>query len=161
MSEEKSIEQQYPSVELAYPIAVASYDVVTRRLDAIDGRIQATITMISTVTAAFVTISLSYGATVWSIWFAVAMFAALVALAIGMLARDAGKVVLLSPKSLRDGWLHNTNFVFMTDMIHDAAENFEVNITRVELKWKRLVQMTIAFSVELVLLAIWAATARS
>ncbi|MBK8810688.1 MAG: hypothetical protein IPN69_08140 [Acidobacteria bacterium] len=161
MSEEISIEQQYPSVELAYPIAVASYESTTRRLDAIDGRLQATLTMVSTVTAAFVTVALTYGTKIWSIWFLFAMTAAAVSIALGLFARDAGKVILLSPAALRDAWLHNPRMVFMVDLIHDAADNFNANIDRLESKWRRLVQMTIAFTFELFFLVVWTAVARS
>lgn len=152
-----TLKAQFPSTDLAYQIALTSYDAMTKRLDAIDGRIQTLLAFAATTSALVPSIGAGRGLSFASPWFIAAMILIFLAILIGSYARLGGKVNLLDPKSLYDGWLHFSEPEFKLYLIEHAAKDFEANDALLTLRWRLAVCITILFFLEAALLVVWVA----
>ena len=150
-----TLKAQFPSTNLAYEIAVSSYDGMAKRLDAIDGRIQTILAFAATTSALVPSIGAGRGLSFSSPWFVVAMALIFLAILSGAYARLGGKVSVLDPKSLYDGWLHFSEPEFKIYLIEHAAKDFEANNALLTRRWRLAVLITVLFFLEAVLLAVW------
>ena len=153
----ETLKKEFPSVDLAYPIAVASYEVAAKRLDTVDGRLQTILAFIVTVSLAVPSVAGGRGLPFGSAWFYTAVGVFLAAVALGTYARLAGKLRVLKPSNLYEGWLDLPEWTFKKDMIYFAGEDFVKNLRLVNFKWKCSVVVTILFVAEAVCLAAWVA----
>lgn len=150
------LESDYPSIKLAYPIAVESYKIAVSRFDALDTKIQ---NMMSFALTAFLIIPTvgNFNRVSFNSWlFATSMFLLIVSLTISIIARKNGRVKLLDPKAIYEGWLHLPPIQFQKDLIYFAGSDFDQTISLNERKWKmNLISLTF-FSVALLAGLLWA-----
>jgi hypothetical protein len=153
MSEELN-KATYPGVELAYPLAVSSYDVALKRFDAMDGRLQTILAFIVATSAAVPALGAGriHFQSSYFYWAVVCFVMAVIG---GTLARLLGKVRVLVPRQAFNHWLHKPDWEFKMDFINQAANDFEVNATIIERKWRCSLAITLLFFVQTAFLAAW------
>jgi hypothetical protein len=147
--------EKYPSVDVAYDIAVASFDSVAKRLDTLDGRIQTMLAFALTAILAVPTLGKARDLPLTSRWFQGAMVAVFIAISISVHARLTGKVKMLSPTQLWDGWLHLSEWQFKKDFIFFAAKAYKANTALLNRKWRLSVLSMLIFALALILLVVW------
>jgi len=153
MSEEIN-KATYPGVELAYPLAVSSYDVALKRFDAMDGRLQTILAFIVATSAAVPALGAGriHFQSPYFYWAVVCFIIAVIG---GTLARVLGKIRVLVPRQAFDHWLHKPDWEFKMDFINQAANDFEINATIIERKWRCSLAITLLFFVQTAFLAAW------
>lgn len=150
-------EIDYPSVPLAYELIPASYEMIAQRIEAVDQRVQSLQTFAVTLTVAVLVIFSPSGADLGfaTPWFPAAMAAFGSLIIVGLFARAAWQVTVVSPKELYEGWLDLPVNEFRVRSIYWAGEHFEQNVS-VVLKKSRLANvMTALFLFEAGFLLIW------
>jgi hypothetical protein len=153
---EPTLSEKFPSIDSAYEIAIASYENVTKRIDSTDGRIQTLLTFALAAYIAVPTLLKNDVASFFSWPFITSVALLAVALGFGAYARFVGKIKMLRPKSLWDGWLHLSPAQFKLDMIFFAGEDYEANVKLLEKKWNLGIASLITFALSLVFLMVWA-----
>ena len=121
------VPNKYPSVDLAYQLAVQSYDLMVKRFDAMDARIQSTIGLVVSLTVA-IPIAISTFALQYPPWLmraTVVVF--LLAIILGICARFAGKISLVSPAELHRTWIQSPEEDFKREFIRHAGTHMDAN----------------------------------
>ena len=154
-------ESDWPSVDLAYEFVAPSYDWIQRRFESVERRIQTFLAFTATLTLGLpaLVIAIEKDADFISVWFIVAMASAVLTLALGIVAKlisgNSG-IWFLSPASLYEGSLHYTELEFKKNAIHWAGQHFDANVSLINKMGRILTGMICLFSIEVVLLLIWA-----
>ena len=94
-----------------------------------------------------------------SVWFIAAMVAAVLTLALGIAAKivsGSSGIWFLSPASLYDRWLHYSEWEFKKNAIYWAGQHFNANVSRINIMGWILTGMIALFSIEVILLLVWA-----
>ena len=152
-------ELKYPSVELAYRIAIASYDVIQKRVESVETGIQALLTYAITVSLAVSAASATRGLRFNSGWFFLAACAFILAIAVGVFARRKRGLIHLSPKFIRENFLHLSEWQFKLQLISSASAHFENNLKLVNSKLRLSDVAALLFTLEALLLVIWLSVA--
>ncbi len=158
---EPTLAERFPSIDLAYEIAVSSYESVTKRIDSTDGRIQTLLTITLAAYVAIPTLLKNEVASFFSWSFITSILLLAGAMSLGAYARFAGKIKMLRPKSLWDGWLHLPQSEFKRDMIFFAGEDYDANVKLLGKKWKLGIASMLIFALSLVFLIVWATDSRT
>ena len=157
----KPEESEWPSVDVAYGIVASSYDWIQARFDSVERRIQTFLAFTATLTLGLpaLVIAIENEADVTSLWFIAAMTTAVLAMAVGIIAKlvsGATGIWFLSPANLYEGWLHYSEWEFKKNAIYWAGQHFEANVSRINTMGWLLTSMTILFAMEVILLLVWA-----
>ena len=154
-------ESDWPSVNLAYEFVAPSYDWIQRRYESVERRIQTFLAFTATLTLGLPTLMIvvNKSADFGSGWFIAAMATAVLILALGIAAKfisgNSG-IWFLSPDSLYEGWLHYTELEFKQNAIYWAGRHFDANVSLINKIGWILTGMLCLFSIEVILLLIWA-----
>ena len=153
--------EDYPGVEWAYPIAVQSYEVGAKRLEIMDGRLQTIMAFVATVSAVIPSIGASRSLSFNSWWFLAGAFLFATTFIVGSIARLYGRLKVLSPNDLYEGWLWKSEWTFKTNFIAFAGSAFSENLRLADKKWRLTVLITGLFFAEVVCLVFWVVSAPS
>src|SRR5690242_1570356 len=95
------------------------------RLDAAESRISAMSAFVTTLTVALPALGRAIRPDISfaSQWFAMSMFTALTIVALGLVARSRGRLLLPDPGRLYDTSLHLTTWEFQRDSLYFAGEH--------------------------------------
>src|SRR5947208_12194211 len=155
---EENDEAAFPSVSLAFDFFVhQSYEWMLRRFDAIEKRIITLQNYATTVTLAVPVFAKSIVNNVGfdSRWFGLALFAFVVLMILGLLARTWGGLTHISPGIVFDRWLHLSEHEFKRDLLFFAGEHFKQNQKVVNRRGNIVTGMTVLFVAEVLLLIVW------
>lgn len=149
-----------PGIDLAYDLVPATYDWMIQRLTTMENRIQALIILSASflltgpALVGLAAESVDFGS--WVFW--TALLVAIGNLAVGVVARNWGKLDLPGPRSIEGGWLTLSDQEFKMAYIWWANEHFIHNGSLVNRKGLVAVGMSIGFLVETMLLTVWGIT---
>lgn len=147
----------YPSIDLACPIAVSSYESMMKRFDALDTKIQNLMSFAITTFLIIPTIGNSKQLPFNSVLFILSALLLSASVGISIIARKSGKVVLLNPQELYDGWLDFDQIEFKKNIIFDAGKSFKQMEDCIERKWQLNLLSLLFYSAAVVAAAFWAA----
>jgi hypothetical protein len=149
---------RYPAVPLAYEFVRRSYELMAKRFEIVEGRIRALLTLALTMTfGAPIFVNSAIGPLSFtSLWFRLAVAAAVLSAVLGVAAHLWGSLMVFSPRLLYDRTLHLPDWEFKRNALYRAGEAFEVNAAAVERKARIGVAMAVLLLVELLLLVAWA-----
>ena len=154
--------EKLPGVETAYEFIIPSYQLVERRMQAADAQIRglqafaATLAVAATVLAGGLNRQVEFGSP-W-LWVALGAFVAIVV--IGAIANVLGNFTFISPNRLFEDWLWRDTWQFKKDLLAFAGEDFDKNVSGVNLKGNAAILMTGLFVLETVCLVVWIVTER-
>jgi hypothetical protein len=134
-----------------------SYGWMITRMESSFSRIQGLLTIASTVTLgvpAFA-VSVKRDISLLSPWFVTAALLYVAIVAIGIVARDWGDLVLLDPGKLYRESLHLTEWEFKKDVVYFAGQHFAHNQALANRKATLSRIMSVMFAAEVVTLLIW------
>ncbi len=151
----------WPSVDLAYEFVAPSYDWIQRRFESVERRIQTFLAFTATLTLGVpaLVIAIEESAEFGSGWFITAMIVAVLNLTLGIAAKllsgNTG-IRYPSPDILYRRWMHFAELEFKRNAIYWAGRHFDSNASLINKMGRILTAMVCLFSVEVVLLLIWA-----
>lgn len=143
-----------PSVSLAYPLAVQSYDWFGKRLDFLDARIQGILGLQITLTLATPIALKALDVEFREWWIAVAAVAFLVAIGLGIYARLAGHMAMMSLEIIYDSWIQDTEEDFKRQFVYYAGKHFNHNNKLLKKRYNLLIMSIICFASTVVLLGV-------
>ena len=129
------------------------------RMESSFSRIQGLLTIASTVTLgvpAFA-VSMKHDISLLSPWFIMATLFYVAIIAVGIIARDWGDLILLDPGKLYQQSLHLTEWELKKDVIYFAGQHFAHNQALANRKATLSRIMSVMFAAEVVTLRFWLA----
>jgi hypothetical protein len=157
----QTLEHQFPSAELAYPLAVSSYETAQKRLEAVEKRLQEILAFAVTINFAVITIFAGKNFDFNSKWFIAAMIIAFAGLAVGVYTRLGSHLILIKPSVLYNKYITDNQIEFKRSFIYFAGEHWDKNVRLINHKGTLSNITVILFTVEIILLAVWAVAAAS
>ena len=151
---------QYPSIDEAYGLVLPSYDWMLRRFEAVNARLQNAVALIATVPVLSISaIKALVPAAPFKCWWliaAITVFVAAAAVGIATLYRSG--LELLDPKAVHEEHLHLSPSDFKKQMLEEAGESFDSNLSVVLYRARMALGLMIALVFGLGFLAVWAWT---
>jgi hypothetical protein len=154
---DESNESNYPGVEGAQMFVIPSYQFMLSRLEAVDSRLHTLVAFVATVTLAIPTIgrALNSTASFTSAFFLLAIGLALLAIALGVVVRVRGAILLPDPLACYNEWHHLSKWEFQRDALYFAGQHYHANRDLIHRKAKGVFAMSLIFLAELACLLLW------
>ena len=146
--------QTLPSIELMYPIALKSYEEAQKRLDVVEKRAQEISTAAATLTAALVAFLATQNHNFKSVWFACAVFAFVLSMALSVYVRVSGYVVTVDPLILYRRYLNDSDERFKENFIVISGKHFDDNTDIINFKGHLTTAASVLLALEVVLIVI-------
>ena len=147
----------FPSTKEAYSAALKAYDWAIQRIGALDRLIVSVAGWMTTVMLASIAINVRYADSSGVLFFSVLpIFIYIVGIVFSSVALLKEKILMLDPMNLHKKDLHKQEHVFQADVIYDAGEAWKNNNALIHRKAKYLSFIIVCFTVEMILLCLWA-----
>lgn len=149
-----------PTLDLAYQLAVASYEPLVKRLDALDARLQTVMGLAATTMALVSSVASARNLSFHSPWFWLATCAFALIIFLGNHVRHYGDIILINPKRINTTeWMELEPEWFKQYIIKQAGDHWEKNNALVLFKWRRSVEISYVYLLQVGLLVVWVAAA--
>lgn len=146
---------QFPGVTVAYDFVQPSYEWMIARLDAAHDRIGKLGALAATVTIGLLAVTINADIAYPSYWLWAALCFFGLTIVLGVIGAHYGSLKLLAITQLAQAHLHKREWELKKDLVIWAGENYALNWRRVEVTYRWLLAMTIAFGLEVFCLLIW------
>jgi len=153
----KSNEERWPAVISAYDFVQPSYALMATRVEAVVTRIQALMTFSATITLGFAVLgqAIHRNISYFSAPFAIAVGFFILLMALGIVARDLGELMLTSPGKIYDSSLHLSEWEFKRNSLFLAGKSFDHNLNLIARKSEYGRAMSILLLGEVVSFLAW------
>lgn len=139
-----------PGLDRAFEFVLPSYQWALQRFEAIDARLQGVLTFAVTITLAGPVVGklLVPNITGDSIWLAVALVTFGLAIVLGSAARVLGSVRLMSPTTLFNEWLEESEREFDENAVYWAGQHLDRNVKIIGRKALSATVVTVLVAIE-------------
>ena len=150
-------ESTWPAVASAYDFVMPSYRLLSDRFDAAEARLGSLFGVTSTLTLAVPVFARTVHPEIsfTSPWFVAAVLLFLASAVVSIVGRMWWHLILPNPKLIYQRQLHESEWTFKKNAIHQSGEAFEHNKAAVYRKWQAASTVTGLLAVEIVTLIFW------
>jgi uncharacterized membrane protein YadS len=155
----RSEEETWPAVGFAYDFVFPSYQMMASRVEAMATRIQAIMTFAATVSLGFPVLGQAVNKTIsfWSAPFLGAIALFVILMCFGVIVRDFGEFMVVSPSKVYATSLHLSEWEFKRDAIHTAGRCFDHNSALANRKAELAKVMSVLLLLEVLCFLAWIA----